>query len=559
MRPSPPGNILDIFRNAADSDVSISFVDAEAGGRLSWKDIWQNARIIAASLQKKCIAEGDVVMIALPTSREFVETYVATVICGALPFVVSRVTGAADKAVALERLKYLCQQTSAALLITDEIEIETIFAASAVGLQTRTLTYTDLINAADGGCKIVQRSWLDAAIVQTSSGSTGKPTCLLLSNKNLVTNLRQLASALQVNHNDKVVSWLPLFHDMGLIGCFMLPVFCLIPTYLMKPMTFLRRPLRLLYEITEHAGTISPSPNFAYNRLIAQVARADKERLDLRSWRIAGCGSEPINPSTMHDFVRSYTRYGLSDLAFTPGYGMSEATLCVSSMPVNEPPKTKVHRIGKKIKPNCNRDQWRTEDRYIEVVNCGLPVDGLVLDIVDEHGHSLPENESGRILIDGESVFDAQYVDGKKIVRETGLYDTGDIGFLADGYLYLTGRNKDIIIINGKNYTSYFFEHVAEGYSSHLTGRTLAFGLVDNNVSGAAQEEKLHLLVETPHGVELRPQAIEAYVAKKTSIKPRVTLVAKNSLPRTTSGKLQRQIARKRFKQDQDELFATTL
>ena len=246
MRPSPPGNILDIFRNAADSDVSISFVDAEAGGRLSWKDIWQNARIIAASLQKKCIAEGDVVMIALPTSREFVETYVATVICGALPFVVSRVTGAADKAVALERLKYLCQQTSAALLITDEIEIETIFATSAVGLQTRTLTYTDLINAADGGCKIVQRSWLDAALVQSSSGSTGKPSCLILSNKNLITNLQRIAMCYDVNNNDRVVSWLPFHHDMGLVGCLLLPTFSQLPTYFMRPMTFLRRPLRLL-------------------------------------------------------------------------------------------------------------------------------------------------------------------------------------------------------------------------------------------------------------------------------------------------------------------------
>ena len=129
----------------------------------------------------------------------------------------------------------------------------------------------------------------------------------------------------------------------------------------------------------------------------------------------------------------------------------------------------------------------------------------------------------------------------------------GDVGFLSEGYLYLTGRTKDIIIINGQNYSSYYFEHIAEGYASYLTGKTLAFGQVNYGASSNAQEEKVHLLVEMPRGVQLTAQAIEAYVAKKTGVRPTVTLVPKNSLPRTTSGKLQRQVAKLRFRQDQDE------
>ncbi|OED35914.1 hypothetical protein AB833_29105 [Chromatiales bacterium (ex Bugula neritina AB1)] len=536
-----PTSIVDIFRQAAEQDCQISFVDTKDECDIGWRDIWNNAREIAAAMQDDGVGPGDVIAISLPTSRIFAEVYVATAICGALPFVVSMVSGAADKELVLDRLTHLCGQTSATFLVTDSTGVD-IASQRFHGSATKSVDYKVWLGRSVEGCQLVHRSWSDAALVQSSSGSTGKPSCLVLSNKNLITNLQQITSNLDADATDCMVSWLPLYHDMGLVGCFLFPTFCQMPIYLMRPMTFLRRPLKLLYEISAHGGTISPSPNFAYDRLISHAAKVDPSKLALHTWKAAMCGAEPINPDTMKDFVRLYSPYGLKPTAFTPCYGMAEATLCISSKPITKLPNSVVHTVHRSNAGVADATTWD-----LEVVDCGVPVTGINVRIVDDTDVGKPDRDAGRILIDGDSVFDERFVDGERVTRPRGFYDTGDVGFIFKGSLYLTGRLKDIIIINGRNYSAYFFEHVAEGYAPTLTGKTLAFA----NIS--LRQEQVRLLVEDVRGLDVSAAAIEAHVAKKTGIRPIVKLVGRNSLPRTTSGKLQRQVAKERYMEVTDE------
>ena len=549
MKKDSPNTLVEIFQQAAEHDVLLSFVDAQDDESLTWRDIWINANKLAASLQRDGLLPDEVVAIALPTSRAFAEAYVAIVICGALPFVVSMVSTAADKSIAAERLQYLCHQSSVSLLIADEVELRAISQHTQQDRNPKGVSPQELLSGRENECRLINRLWHEAALVQSSSGSTGKPSCLVLSNKNVITNLRQLSASLAADENNCVVSWLPMYHDMGLVGCFLFPAFCQMPLYLMKPMTFLRRPLRLLYEISKHSGTLSPSPNFAYDRLIAQYSRADKDRLALHTWKAAICGAEPVNPHTMREFVRLYQRFGLSETAFTPCYGMAEATLLVSSKSITTTPQSKPYCLPKQQ----SSDHQVAKPSRVEIVNCGKPADGLTLHIVNEQSERLLDHETGRILISGDSIFDARYVDGRRINRVPGFYDTGDMGFLSGGQLYVTGRTKDIIIINGKNYSSYFFEHIAERYASNLKGKTLAFGREIGAGTESPAEEAVHLLVETPPGDALCPEAIEKYIAQKTGIKPVVAMVARNSLPRTTSGKLQRRLAKTQYLKDNNE------
>ena len=350
---------------------------------------------------------------------------------------------------------------------------------------------------------------------------------------------------MKVEPTDRCISWLPWYHDMGLVGCFLSPIANQVSTDYLKTEDFARRPLAWLDLISRNPGTtLSYSPTFGYDICARRVSSQTKasERFDLSRWRVAGNGADMIRPDVMQCFVDVFADAGFKASAFLPSYGLAEATLAVSIMP---PGEGIIVELVEETELSGMEAHGDRPQRYRAIVNCGKPVKDMAVEIRESDGTVLPERAIGKVWCKGPSLMVGYFRDQEATdaCMEDGWLDTGDMGYLSDGYVYIVGRAKDMIIVNGKNHWPQDIEWAVEQLPGFKAGDIAAFAIT---TPGGEETPAVLVQCRTSDEVERKKlhDEIKERVRSVTGMNCVVELVPPRTLPRTSSGKLSRAKAR---------------
>jgi fatty-acyl-CoA synthase len=377
----------------------------------------------------------------------------------------------------------------------------------------------------------------DLCFLQFTSGSTNKPKGVAIKHENLVANTTAFLgpNGLARTREDVGVSWLPLFHDMGLIGFVLGTLIVDLPVVLFQTSTFVRMPRLWLELITKHKGTITYAPNFAYDLLTKRVTEKDLATLDLSSLRVAGCGAEPIRARTLQDFAAKFAKCGFDAKALLPSYGMAESCLAITFHQRGTP------MIVDKVDANEMRKGRAVPSDAadaLELVSCGVPFPGHELAIVDEHGQAVGERVVGQILSKGPSVNDGYFENAEATAEsfKDGWLHSGDLGYRAGGNVFICGRVKDLIIVNGANHYPQDIEWVVGDIEGVRRGNVVAFSVMKDGL------EALVIAAEGNSGDAPRLKTEIARVVSETfGLTPaHVAICPVGALPKTSSGKAQR-------------------
>ncbi|MBZ4416105.1 fatty acyl-AMP ligase [Myxococcus sp. RHSTA-1-4] len=530
---------------ARDTSHVLTFVDAaEREVALPWTEVHRRARRTAAGLARLGVREGDRVALLLPTSPGFMDAYFGALLAGAVPVPLY-------PPVRLGRLdEYhratarMLQVTGAVVVLTDS-RVRLLLGPSVERARPRLGCHTvDEVSRGEEEREVPVRPEA-LGLIQFSSGSTVDPKPVALTHGALMSQVAALEEAMPLRPDSSRVgvSWLPLYHDMGLIGCVLSALYYPGNLVLIPPEAFLARPALWLRALSRHRGFISPAPNFAYGLCLKRVKDAELEGVDLSSWKHALNGAEPVSMDTLRRFAQRFERWGFSARALRPVYGLSEASLAVTFPPEGRGPRSLSVDAGVLAK------EGRAEEGKRELVSVGAPVAGFEVEVRDADGVALPERRVGRVFARGPSLMSGYFGDvdatGRALSAD-GWLDTGDLGFLAEGELYLTGRAKDVVIIRGANHAPQAFEEPLQAVEGVRTGCAVALGFTPEG----GQDEALLILAERAGegGDEAVEERIRAAVVEATGVRPHtVRLLEPGTLPRTSSGKLRRSEALRRY------------
>ncbi len=390
----------------------------------------------------------------------------------------------------------------------------------------------------------------DIAFIQYTSGSTGDPKGVVLTHANLMANIRAIGEVIDVRPDDVLVSWLPLYHDMGLISMWLAGLYFAMPLVVMSPLAFLARPERWLRAIQRYRGTVSAAPNFAYELCVKRIDDAEIDGLDLSSWRIAANGAEPVLPETLRRFTERFARYGFHPAAMTPVYGLAECTVGLLCPPLDRGPR--IDRVRRQPFSQLGRAEPAAADDVgaLRFVSCGRPLPGHEVRIVDALGREVGERVEGRLEFRGPSATGGYYRNPEQTRRlfDGDWLDTGDRAYLADGEVHLTGRVKDIIIRGGRNIYPHEVEDAVGAVPGVRRGCIAAFGSPDPSTG----TERLVVLAETREtgAAEqdgLRARIVEVTVAALGEPPDEVVLAPPHTVLKTSSGKIRRAACRELY------------
>ena len=489
---------------------------------------------------------GDRLALIAETGAEFAACFYGAVYAGLWPVPLPLPTSFGGREAYVEQLRVMLASSDPSLfLCPPDLLTYAVEAAEGRGIAAR--DWDSLAGIEGGVADLPEPDADEVAYLQYSSGSTRFPHGVAVTHRQLLSNLRAHGIGLEVEETDRCISWLPWYHDMGLVGCMLSPMALQLSVDYMKTEDFARRPLAWLDMITRNPGSsVSYSPTFGYDicaRRMSSQTRAE-DRFDLSRWRIAGNGADMIRPEVMQAFVDAFAGAGFQATAFCPSYGLAEATLAVSLMPPGE--GIRLELVEETVlNGGGNGSQERRPRRYRAVVNCGKPVEGMEIEIRGEDGSALPDRGIGRVFVRGSSVMHSYYRDPEstEACLKDGWLDTGDMGYMSGGYIFIVGRAKDMIIINGRNHWPQDIEWAVEQLPGFKSGDIAAFA-----ITGPSGEETpavlVHCRISDPQERGRLRDDIKERVRAITGITPVVELVPPRSLPRTSSGKLSRVKAR---------------
>ena len=524
-------------------------IEDEAGPRAqptTYGELYAEAGRVASSLAGRGLEAGQAVAIMLPTCREFFSTFFGILLAGGVPVPIYPPARRSQLEEHFRRQSGILANSLAVWLVTVP---EARAAARLLRATTPSLEHIVSPAELDGTGRITPRPVRerDIAFLQYTSGSTGSPKGVVLTHANVLANIRAMGRAVAVSPEDVFVSWLPLYHDMGLIGAWFGTLYYAIPLVVMPPTDFLARPESWLRAIQRYRGTISAGPNFAYEMCATRLDAERLEGLDLSSWRIAFNGSEPVNAQTVARFADRFAPYGFDPSAHTPVYGLAETAVGLAFPPLRRGPL--VDRIDRVELAQTGRAVPAAADdrNALRLVACGRPIPGHQIRVVDPGGRELPERQEGRVEFRGPSATSGYFrnPEATRALFRGDWLDTGDLGYVAGGEIYLTGRAKDLIIRAGQHVHPAEAEAAIGNIPGIRKGCVTVFGVPDP----ASGTEKVVVIAETretdPLKTEYLRRNINELVTALLGAPPDdVVLAPPHAVLKTSSGKLRRSACR---------------
>lgn len=558
----PTANEDDLPRRYADFATFCEAVDYAAKGKRGlnfydprgtlirpypFSELRRDALAMAWRLIARGIRPGDRIALIAETGPHFAALFCGAIYAGAWPVPLPLPTSFGGKENYIDQIAVQMASAEPQMLLFPA-ELQGMAMAAAERQGCAGLAWEDFAREAAAETALPQPKPEDICFLQYSSGSTRFPHGVAVTHRSLLANLAGHSHGMDIAPADRCISWLPWYHDMGLVGCFLSPIGNQFSVDYLKTEDFARRPLAWLDLISRNPGTtVSFSPTFGYDICSRRVSSQTNvaERFDLSRWRIAGNGADMIRPDVMQAFVNTFSDAGFKAGAFMPSYGLAEATLAVTLMPPGE--GIRVELVEEERLSGCPRDLSRPA-RYRAIVNCGVPVRGMEIAIRGESGQALTDHHIGKVWCRGTSLMHSYYRDTEATdaCMVDGWLDTGDMGYMAAGYLFIVGRAKDMIIINGKNHWPQDIEWAVEQLPGFHQGDIAAFAL-ETESGEEVPAVLVHCRVSDPvERVRLHDE-IRDKVRSITGMNCVVELVPPRTLPRTSSGKLSRAKAKKLY------------
>ena len=521
--------------------------EATVLAELSYTALAAGARTIASGLVARDVVPGDRVALMLPTSVDFFTVFFGVLLAGAIPVPIYPPLQRAQIESHARSQAGILRNAEARILVTvpEGLRLGALLRGLVESLTAVESAASLSTHASAVALPAVEGS--ATALIQYTSGSTGEPKGVVLSHANLLANIRAIGRAIDASSADTFVSWLPLYHDMGLIGAWLGCLYFGAPLYIMSPLSFLARPQSWLRAIHRFRGTLTAGPNFAYEHCLNKIDDADIVGIDLSTLRFAANGAEPVSIETMQRFTRRFAPRGFRATAMAPVYGLAENAVAVTLPPLErEPIIDRIDRLALRSRGLAEPATAGTTE-VLEVVACGRPIPGHEIRIVDERGQALGERREGRLEFRGPSATSGYFHNPSK-TRELfhdGWVDTGDRAYVAAGDLYITGRVKDIIIRAGQHIYPHEIEQAVGRVPALRKDAIAVFGVRD----AASGTERIVVLAETDRvgekaRADLHARALDAATHIVGGPPDEVILVAPGTVPKTASGKIRRAAAR---------------
>lgn len=541
--------LLDALDYAAGgaSGVNLYSLRGELVEALSYGELQSQAKALAPRLLAAGARAGDSVGLIAETDGDFVRAFFACQFAGLVPAPLPLPTPLGGREAYVDQIARMAASARAPLLIGPAAMADWMPQIAAATPLTFAGTLADLPAAGEAPLPTITPD--DPCYLQFSSGSTRFPTGVLVTHRALMANAVAITrDGLQVKPDDRAVSWLPLYHDMGLIGFLLSPLTSQMSVDLLPTGAFVRRPLLWLDLITRNGGTIAYSPTFGYELCARRAEGAAIDHLDLSRWRSAGLGGDMIRTGPLKAFAKRFAEVGFSDKSYVASYGMAEATLALSMAPLGQGLRVETIDI-ERLERDGVAASAASAQRARDFVRCGAPLPHHELQVRSEDGDIQPERHAGRIYARGPSLMGGYFdrpEDTAHVLSADGWLDTGDLGFFVEGEIVITGRGKDLIILNGRNIWPQDLEWTAEAEVELLrSGDVAAF-----SIPGVG-EETVVALVQARGGDAVSRAALAEDVAAvlrtRHGVEAQVHLVGGHDLPQTSSGKLSRSKAKAAF------------
>lgn len=520
---------------------------------ITYRDLWEGAKNYCQILEQEDIHPGDVVILILQQGIDLVYAYFGAILNGSIPSIMPFLTEKLLPEKYRKDLVSLIEITKPTAIITNQAFSDELDGLQQQNAFLKSLIYTEDIDLTtsieESKFQGLERNPDEIVLLQHSSGTTGLQKGVALSHQAVFNQLDSYLKALRVDEDDVIVSWLPLYHDMGLIACFLLPILYNIPLVLMSPFDWVRAPYRLFQAISEYKSTLCWLPNFAYNFCAKKIRPSDLEDVDLSSMRAVVNCSEPMRLDSHTMFLDRFSQYGLKPSAITTCYAMAENVFAVTQDGIEKAvtydeidlEKFQLQKIA--IRPEKDK-------QVIIMVSGGKPIENTFVKIVDDKGNDCPERHLGEIVIKSNCMLTEYYhrPDATEKSFIDGWFKTGDLGYMADEELYISGRKKDLIIVGGKNVYPQDIESVVSEVEGIHAGRSVAFG-VFNEDKGT---EEVVVIAELERGFEdqskMIADKIRKDVTRSTAVALRsVYLVDSFWLIKTSSGKIARTANKEKY------------